>query len=111
MNVYLVNTGITGGAYGVGKRMSIKTTRRCIDAILDGSIEKAEFTAMPIFGIGIPKFLHDVNPEILDPRNTWGDKDAYDKDAAHLASLFIDNFKKYITDDHRYDFSSAGPKL
>ena len=110
-NVYLVNTGITGGKYGVGKRMSIKSTRACINAILDGSIEKSSFSTMPIFGIAIPEEISGVPSEILNPRNAWQSKEDYDQEAQHLASLFIENFKKYITENHEYDFSAAGPKL
>lgn len=111
VNVYLVNTGITGGKYGVGKRMSIKSTRACIDAILDGSINQSTFHQMPIFGISVPDSLHGVDTEILNPRNAWENKEDYDKEASHLASLFVENFKKYITSDHEHDFSAAGPKI
>jgi phosphoenolpyruvate carboxykinase (ATP) len=111
VNVYLVNTGITGGKYGVGKRMSIKSTRACINAILDGSINRSTFDTMPIFGIEIPKEIAGVPSDILNPRNAWENKEDYDKEAAHLASLFVKNFKKYITEDHEYDFSAAGPKI
>lgn len=111
-NVYLVNTGITGGAYGVGKRMSIKNTRACINAILDGSIEKASFKTMPIFGISIPETLSGVDTEILDPRNTWSDKSAYDAQAKKLANLFVENFKRYTSGgDSSFDFTKAGPTL
>jgi phosphoenolpyruvate carboxykinase (ATP) len=78
VNVYLVNTGWTGGAYGVGSRMSIKNTRACINGILDGSIEKSEFDTLPLFNLSIPKTLDGVDTEVLNPRNTWEDKDAYD---------------------------------
>ncbi|WP_458701146.1 phosphoenolpyruvate carboxykinase (ATP) [Sulfurospirillum sp. 1307] len=109
VEVYLVNTGWTGGAYGVGKRMSIKATRTCINAILDGSINDSEFEKMPIFDVLVPKSLEGVDSNILNPRNTWEDKDEYDKTAKKLASMFIENFKKYITEDS--DFSGAGPRL
>ena len=111
VNVYLVNTGLKGGAYGVGRRMSIKTTRGCITAILDGSIEKASFKTMPIFGIAIPEALNGVDSEILDPRSTWEDKAAYDAGAQKLASLFVENFKRYLDGNTAFDFSAAGPKL
>ena len=94
-SAFLVNSGWTGGPYGVGKRMSIKATRACIDAIMDGSIHKAEFRVDPVFGFEVPKALHDVDPSLLDPRSTWADKDAYDKQAKDLAERFIKNFKKY----------------
>lgn len=109
-SVYLVNTGITGGPYGGGgKRMSIKSTRSCIDAILDGSIKDAEFTNMKHFNIAVPKELPGVPTELLNPRSAWEDKDAYDKQAHHLAELFVENFKKFITPES--DFSPAGPTL
>jgi len=111
VNVYLVNTGWSGGAYGVGKRMSIKNTRACINAILDGSIEKAQFDILPIFNLAIPKKLNGVDTEVLNPRNTWQDKNAYDEMAKKLANMYIQNFQKYITNDNEFDFTQAGPKL
>ena len=109
VDVYLVNTGWSGGSYGIGKRMSIKATRACINAILDGSIEESEFEAIPVFGIQAPKELAGVPTEILNPRQTWENKSLYDATRDELAQMFIDNFKKYITPES--DFSSAGPKL
>jgi phosphoenolpyruvate carboxykinase (ATP) len=109
VDVYLVNTGWSGGSYGIGKRMSIKATRACINAILDGSIEESEFEAIPVFGIQIPKSLAGVPTEILNPRQTWENKSRYDATRDELAQMFIDNFKKYITPES--DFSNAGPKL
>jgi len=111
VNVYLVNTGWTGGAYGVGKRMSIKNTRACINGILDGNIEKSEFETLPIFNLSIPKTLEGVDTEVLNPRNTWEDKSKYDETAKKLAGMYVENFKKYLTDDTSFDFTSAGPKL
>jgi len=109
VDVYLVNTGWTGGAYGVGERMSIKATRACINAILDGSIEEQEFDKTDVFGFNIPKKLEGVESSILNPRNTWENKDLFDASQKELAKMFIENFKKYITADS--DFSGAGPKL
>jgi phosphoenolpyruvate carboxykinase (ATP) len=111
VNVYLVNTGWTGGAYGVGKRMSIKDTRACINAILDGSINESEFDTTNTFGFHIPKTLGSINPTILNPRNAWEDKDAYLVQRDHLAGLFINNFKKYTDGKSGFDYSAAGPKL
>ncbi len=71
--LYLVNTGWIGGAHGVGKRMSIKSTRACIDAILDGSINESQFVQDPVFGVQIPTSLKGVPPEVLDPRQAWTD--------------------------------------
>ncbi len=111
VNVYLVNTGWTGGPYGVGKRMSIKDTRACINAILDGSINKSEFDVTRTFALHVPKTLGDINPEVLNPRNAWENKDEFDKKRDELAQMFIDNFKKYQTQDSEFDFSAAGPHL
>jgi phosphoenolpyruvate carboxykinase (ATP) len=109
VNVYLVNTGWTGGPYGVGKRMSIKATRACVNAILDGSINDAEFEETPIFGLKVPKSLSGVESEILNPKNTWENKSRFDATLKELAQMFVKNFKKYITEDS--DYSGAGPKL
>ena len=111
VNVYLVNTGWTGGAYGTGSRMSIKNTRACINGILDGKINKSEFSTTPIFNLSIPKTLDGVDTEVLNPRNTWEDKAAYDKAAKELASMYIENFKKYLTTNSDFNFTSAGPQL
>ncbi|WP_072680173.1 phosphoenolpyruvate carboxykinase (ATP) [Arcobacter sp. LA11] len=111
VNVYLVNTGWTGGPYGVGSRMSIKNTRACINGILDGSINGSEFEKLPVFNLQIPKTLNGVETSVLNPRNTWEDKDAYDETSQKLASMYIKNFKKYLTLESDYDFTSAGPKL
>jgi phosphoenolpyruvate carboxykinase (ATP) len=92
---WLVNTGWSGGAYGEGKRMSIKHTRAMIRAILNGSLSKIETRPDPVFGVGVPLSCPGVPAEVLQPRNTWKDKDAYDQKARHLAQLFNDNFKKY----------------
>lgn len=92
---WLVNTGWSGGAYGTGERMSIHHTRAMIDAILDGSLADVEFEPHPIFGVLVPTSCPDVPGEILNPRNTWEDKDAYDTKAKHLANLFNENFKTF----------------
>ncbi len=111
VNVYLVNTGWTGGAYGVGKRMSIKDTRACINAILDGSINESEFDVTRTFSLHVPKTLGDINPDVLNPRNAWENKEEFDKKRDELAGMFIENFKKYQTKDSEFDFSAAGPQL
>jgi len=111
VNVYLVNTGWTGGAYGTGERMSIKNTRACINGILDGNINNSEFENIDTFNLSVPKTLDGVDTEVLNPRNTWEDKDAYDAAAKKLASMYIDNFKKYLTEDSDFDFTSAGPSI
>jgi phosphoenolpyruvate carboxykinase (ATP) len=107
--VYLVNTGWTGGSYGVGHRMSIKDTRACINAILDGSIEKSEFEIMDIFNLEFPKTLNGVDPKILKPVNTWDSKSAYRNEVENLAKMFVENFRKYQLDGDEFDYSKAGP--
>ncbi len=97
--VYLVNTGWIGGsASGGASRISIKNTRAMITAILNGSIENSQFKKDPIFGVEIPTQLDGVDPDVLFPRESWEDVSEYDKNAANLAKLFIENFLKYDKD-------------
>jgi len=110
VNVYLVNTGWTGGKYGVGHRMSIKDTRACINAILDGSIKECEFDTTKTFGLHVPKTLGDIDPDILNPRNAWADKDEFDRTRDELAKMFIKNYDRY-NDGVNTDYSPYGPKL
>ena len=95
VSCWLVNTGWTGGAYGVGKRIEIKYTRAMIKAILDGQLDKVETETDPVFGIQIPITVKGVPKECLFPRNTWKNPEAYDEKADELANQFIDNFKEY----------------
>jgi phosphoenolpyruvate carboxykinase (ATP) len=95
VNCWLVNTGWSGGAYGVGKRISIAHTRAMVDAALDGTLKDVKFVAEPFFGLRIPTAVPSVPNEVLNPRNAWADKDAYDAQAHKLAGLFAENFKKY----------------
>jgi len=95
VDCWLVNTGWTGGAYGVGKRMPIKVTRALLSAALDGSLAHAKFRTDPNFGFEVPVEVPGVDTAILDPRSTWSDKAAYDKQAARLVGMFIDNFGKF----------------
>ncbi len=111
VNAYLVNTGWVGGGYGVGKRMSIKATRACINAILDGSINQVEFDQTRWFRLNIPKSLPGVDSQLLNPRNAWADKQAFDNTANRLAGMFIENFKKYTTGGDDFDYTQAGPRL
>jgi phosphoenolpyruvate carboxykinase (ATP) len=92
---WLVNTGWTGGAYGVGKRMAIGHTRTMVNAALDGTLKGATFETEPFFGLSIPTALPGVPSEVLNPRNAWADKAAYDAQAKKLAGLFFNNFKKF----------------
>jgi len=107
---YLVNTGWSGGAYGVGKRMSIQTTRSCIDAILKGSIQDAEFVTDENFGFEVPLALPDVDSNVLLPKNTWTDKAAYDDSANKLAGMFMKNFEQYAGKGST-DYTQYGPRL
>ena len=92
---WLVNTGWSGGPYGEGKRMSIKHTRAMIRAILNGSLAGVETRPDPVFGVGVPVSCPDVPVEVLTPRNTWQDREAYDAKARDLARRFNENFRKY----------------
>jgi phosphoenolpyruvate carboxykinase (ATP) len=98
VSCWLVNTGWTGGAYGTGKRMPIKATRALLSAALDGSLDDAEFRTDPFFGFAVPVAVPGVDPAILDPRSTWADKAAYDRQAKKLVGMFTDNFGKF--EDH-----------
>jgi phosphoenolpyruvate carboxykinase (ATP) len=109
VSVYLVNTGWTGGAYGVGKRMSIKNTRACIDSILDDSINDSEFETTKVFKLSIPKTLKGVETSVLNPRKCWNDDEAFNTQALKLAHMYIENFKKYT--GGKFDYTSAGPKI
>ncbi len=95
VRVYLVNTGWSGGPYGVGKRMNLAYTRRMVTAAVDGTIEQASFTADPVFGLLCPDFIEGVPSEVLQPRNTWSDKAAYDAAAKDLSERFVQNYKKF----------------
>jgi phosphoenolpyruvate carboxykinase (ATP) len=95
VNVWLVNTGWTGGSYGVGHRMSLKYTRAMITAALEGDLGQVAFESHPVFGVNMPKSCPNVPDEILNPRNTWSDKAAYDAKANQLAEAFVQNFEKY----------------
>jgi phosphoenolpyruvate carboxykinase (ATP) len=92
---WLVNTGWSGGPYGEGERMKIKHTRAMIRAILNGSLSQVETRPDPVFGVGVPVSCPDVPAQVLQPRETWKDKDAYDTKAQDLARRFNDNFRKY----------------
>ena len=107
---YLVNTGWTGGSYGVGHRISIKATRSIIDGILDGSIEDAEYKTSDVFGFQVPLSLPNFDNSLLDPRSTWEDKAAFDQTAEKLARQFKDNFKKFTNTDLGQQLESFGPQ-
>ncbi len=97
VNVWLVNTGWSGGPFGVGKRMRLKYTRAMISAALNGDLNNVEYHSHPVFGVSIPSTCKGVPTELLNPRETWADKAAYDKKANQLAGLFNQNFAQYAS--------------
>jgi len=104
---YLVNTGWNG----TGKRISIKDTRAIIDSILDGSIDHAETTVVPMFNLAVPNKVEGVTQSILDPRNTYEDSSEWQVKAADLAKRFVNNFEKFTDTDNGKSLVSAGPQL
>lgn len=109
-HAWLVNTGWSGGAYGTGERMSISTTRACVNAILDGDAAMVEYVKDDAFGLDIPVALPGVDTSLLNPRNSWKDKEAYDATAKKLAGMFAKNFEKY-SDEGVKDLSQYGPRV
>lgn len=109
--VYLINTGWIAGQYGTGYRIPLKDNRITIDGIFDGSVDKAAFDIMPVFGFKIPKAVPGLNPRILDPRGLWADGKAYDAQLRKLARMFVDNFKKFTDTPAAKTLEAAGPKL
>lgn len=107
--VWLVNTGWTGGPYGVGSRMKLSYTRAMISAALEGKLDNVSFDTLPVFGLQMPTSCPEVPSEILNPRNTWKDAAAYDAKAAHLAELFVKNFTQFA-DGVSDDIKGAAPK-
>jgi phosphoenolpyruvate carboxykinase (ATP) len=109
-NVWLVNTGWTGGAHGVGSRFKLRYTRAIVDAILDGSLDNLEFEAEDFFGLAIPKSCPNVPQDVLRPRDTWTDKNSYDHTAGKLAGMFVKNFQKYA-DQASEEILEAAPRV
>jgi phosphoenolpyruvate carboxykinase (ATP) len=93
--VWLINTGWTGGPYGEGERMNITWTRQMVRAVLGGQLNDVEMREDPIFGFQVPTTCPDVPSEVLWPRDTWANKDAYDARARQLADMFVENFKQF----------------
>jgi phosphoenolpyruvate carboxykinase (ATP) len=110
VNCWLVNTGWTGGPYGVGHRISIKYTRALLHAALEGKLDDVEYTTDPVFGLRIPSSCPGVPEEVLIPKNTWKDKTAYDKKARELAESFQENFKEY-EEFVSEEVKNAGPSI
>ncbi len=108
-SVYLVNTGWSGGPYGVGSRIQIKYTRAMVSAALSGELDHVICHPHPLFKMLIPEAVSGVPSEILDPRNTWADKEAYDRQAKELARRFVDNFKRFTTASQ--EIIDAGPSF
>jgi phosphoenolpyruvate carboxykinase (ATP) len=111
---WLVNTGWTGGAFGTGSRMPIKATRALLNAALDGSLANVEMRIVPHFKIrvpvAVPKNYGPVDAKILNPRDTWADKAAYDAQARKLVTMFRENFKKFEAHVSQ-DVLQAAPEL
>lgn len=106
--VFLVNTGWSGGSYGVGKRMKLSYTRAMVNAAIEGKLENVEYEIDGTFKLAIPKQCPDVPSEVLNPRNVWADKEAYDKTSKKLAKDFVENFKKFANVSET--IINAGPK-
>jgi phosphoenolpyruvate carboxykinase (ATP) len=110
VNVWLLNTGWVGGAYGTGSRIKLSYTRALITAALTGKLEKAEYGKTNFFGLSYPTSCEGVPSELMDPRNSWKDKNAYDEKAKNLAEQFIKNFKQYA-DNASEEIIAAAPKI
>ncbi len=110
VNVWLVNTGWSGGAYGVGSRMKLSYTRAMITAALNGELDSVQYEAHPVFGLQMPTTCPNVPTEILNPRNTWTDKSLYDTKANDLAGKFVKNFEQYA-EGASAEILAAAPKV
>jgi len=107
--VYLINTGWSGGPYGIGTRIKIKFSRAMVTAALRGELDKVEYRHDSLFNLDIPIKVEGVPSEILDPKNTWNDSISYEKSAKSLAKMFVDNFEKFKGVSP--EIKNAGPKL
>lgn len=110
VTIWMINTGWSGGPYGVGQRMNLNYTRAMITAALDNKLSDVEFEEHPVFGMMMPKTCPGVPSEILNPRNTWKDKAEYDVKAKKLAAEFVRNFEKYASGVNE-EILAAAPKL
>ena len=110
INVWLLNTGWSGGSYGVGSRMKLSYTRAMITAALTGKLKDVNYETLPIFDLAFPSFCDGVPAELLNPRNTWSDKELYDQTANGLAAKFVKNFEKFA-EGTSSDILDASPKI
>jgi phosphoenolpyruvate carboxykinase (ATP) len=108
---WLINSGWSGGAYGVGKRMSLKITRGCVNAILDGAVNETTWEKDPVFGWELPASIPDVDPSVLHPRESWSDPKDYDAAQKKLAEMYAKNFEKYSGKGGDVDYTQFGPRL
>jgi phosphoenolpyruvate carboxykinase (ATP) len=108
---YLVNTGWVGGPYGVGERMDLPSTRKIIDAILEGKLDDAEYENLRYFNLAIPKAVPGVDSHVLNPRNSWKNPEEWDEAAKILAKKFIDNFVAFTDNEEGKRLVAAGPQL
>ena len=110
VNCWLVNTGLVGGPYGIGSRISIKHTRALLNAALHGKLDNVKFVKDDVFGFEIPTECEGVDASILQPANTWKDKEEYYKKYKELAAAFVKNFEKF-KDGCSQDILDAAPKI
>ena len=110
VKVWLINTGWTGGPFGIGNRMKLSYTRAMITAALEGKLDNVQTETDAVFGVAIPKEIPGVPTELLTPRKTWDDKAAYDEKAKYLAGLFVKNFQKYAAGVSE-EILAAAPKV
>lgn len=108
---WLVNTGWMGGAYGTGKRIDLPSTRNIINGILNGTLDNVEYFNLPVFNLKVPAKLDGVSPNLLDPRKAWGNEESWLSAAKNLGEKFINNFKKFSTNEETAKLVSSGPKI
>jgi phosphoenolpyruvate carboxykinase (ATP) len=109
-NCWLINTGWSGGKYGVGKRMSLKITRKILDEIHAGNLDNVPTRTLPVFGLNVPESVNGVPNEVIWPKDSWSNKEDYDNTLYRLGKAFADNFKKYEAGSAP-EIKAAGPKL
>lgn len=109
-NVWLINTGWTGGAYGTGSRIDIEQTRAMVRAALNGELKHVPTYHDEVFGLNVPQSVPGVSDEVLHPRDTWQDQDGYDRQARALAVMFADNFSQNFAGSVPERIAAAGPQ-